>query len=163
MADWVLNPKKLRPSAQMPTMLHGATAESDARVIAAYLGSLKSGQPVKPVPVDAAAISAGQALYKQLNCAACHTLEKEPAAPGKLALGQAQRKFGQAGALSAFLQNPQAHYKWIRMPNFALAEKEANALAAFLFSAAARGRRGRGGRPTCTRRAACLAAPSRPG
>ena len=23
MADWVLNPKKLRPSAQMPTMLHG--------------------------------------------------------------------------------------------------------------------------------------------
>ena len=137
MADWVLNPKKLRPSAQMPTMLHGATAESDARVIAAYLGSLKSGQPVKPVPVDADAISAGQVLYKQLNCAACHTLEKVPAAPGKLAIGQAQRKFGQAGALSAFLQNPQAHYKWIRMPNFALAEKEANALAAFLFSAAA--------------------------
>ena len=137
MADWVLNPKKLRPSAQMPTMLHGATAESDARVIAAYLGSLKSGQPVKPVPVDADAISSGQALYKQLNCAACHTLEKEPAAPGKLAIGQARRKFGQAGALSEFLQNPQAHYKWIRMPNFALAEKEANALAAFLFSAAA--------------------------
>ena len=75
----------------MPPCLHGATAESDARAIAAYLGSLKSGQPVKPVPVDADAISAGQALYKQLNCAACHTLEKEPAAPGKLALGQAQR------------------------------------------------------------------------
>ena len=136
MADWVLYPKKLRPSAKMPAMLHEATAESDARAIAAYLGSLKSGQPVKPAPVDADAISAGQALYKQLNCAACHTLEKEPSAPGKLALGQAQRKFGQAGALSAFLQNPQAHYKWIRMPNFALAEKEANALAAFLFSAA---------------------------
>ena len=137
MADWVLYPKKLRPSAKMPAMLHEATAESDARAIAAYLGSLKSGQPVKPAPVDADAISAGQALYKQLNCAACHTLEKEPSAPGKLALGQAQRKFGQAGTLSAFLQNPQAHYKWIRMPNFALAEKEANALAAFLFSAAA--------------------------
>ena len=137
MADWVLYPKKLRPSAKMPAMLHEATAESDARAIAAYLGSLKSGQPVKPVPVDADAISAGQALYKQLNCAACHALEKEPAAPGKLALGQAQRKFGQAGALSAFLQNPQSHYKWIRMPNFALAEKEANALAAFLFSEAA--------------------------
>ena len=137
MADWVLYPKKLRPSAKMPAMLHEATAESDARAIAAYLGSLKSGQPVKPVPVDADAISDGQALYKQLNCAACHTLEKEPSAPGKLALGQAQRKFGEAGALSAFLQNPQAHYKWIRMPNFALAEKEANALAAFLFSAAA--------------------------
>ena len=137
MADWVLYPKKLRPSAKMPAMLHEATAESDSRAIAAYLGSLKSGQPVKPVPVDADAISAGQVLYKQLNCAACHALEKEPAAPSKLALGQAQRKFGQAGALSAFLQNPQAHYKWIRMPNFALAEKEANAFAAFLFSAAA--------------------------
>ena len=110
MADWVLYPKKLRPSAKMPAMLHEATAESDARAIAAYLGSLKSGQPVKPAPVDADAISAGQALYKQLNCAACHTLEKEPSAPGKLALGQVQRKFGQAGALSAFLENPQAHY-----------------------------------------------------
>ena len=60
MADWVLYPKKLRPSAKMPAMLHEATAESDARAIAAYLGSLKSGQPVKPVPVDADAISAGQ-------------------------------------------------------------------------------------------------------
>ena len=134
MADWVLNPKKLRPSAKMPAMLHGSAAEADARAIAAYLGSLKSGQPIRSVPVDAGGISAGQTLYKQLNCAACHTLEKEPVAPDKMALGQAQRKFSQAGALSAFLQNPQAHYKWIRMPNFALAEKEANALAAFLFS-----------------------------
>ena len=134
MADWVRNPKKMRPSAKMPAMLHGVTAEADARAIAAYLGSLKSGQPTRPVPVDEVGISAGHALYKQLNCAACHTLAREPVAPGKVALGQAQRKFGQAGALSAFLQNPQAHYKWIRMPNFALAVKEANALAAFLFS-----------------------------
>ena len=136
MADWVRNPKKMRPSAKMPAMLHGVTAEADARAIAAYLGSLKSGQPTRPVPVDEVGISAGHALYKQLNCAACHTLEKEPAEPGKLALDQAQRKFGQAGALSAFLRNPQVHYKWIRMPNFALTEKEANALAAFLFSKA---------------------------
>ena len=134
MADWVLNPKKMRPSAKMPAMLHSSTAEADARLIAAYLGSLKRGQPNKPVSVDSGGISKGQELYKQLNCAACHTLEKEPVVTGKLAIGQAQRKFEQAGALSAFLQNPQAHYKWIRMPNFALAEKEANALAAFLFS-----------------------------
>ena len=135
--EWVLTPKKLSPSAKMPAMLHGATAESGARAIAAYLGSLKSGQAAKPVEVDADAISAGHALYKQLNCAACHTLAEEPAKEGKLALGQAQRKFGQAGALSAFLQNPQAHYEWIRMPNFALSEVEANTIAAFLFSKSA--------------------------
>ena len=134
MADWVLNPKKMRPSAKMPAMLHSSTAEADARSIGAYLGSLKSEQPLKSVSVDADGISEGQALYKQLNCAACHTLEEEPAEKAKLAISQAQRKFGQAGALSAFLQNPQAHYKWIRMPNFVLARKEANSLAAFLFS-----------------------------
>ena len=136
MADWVLNPKKLRPSAKMPAMLHGVTAEADARAIAAYLSSLKSGLPVKPVPVDAGGISEGQALYKQLNCAACHTLAEEPLAVGKLPLGQARRKFGEAGSLSAFLQNPQAHYDWIRMPNFALSQAEANSLAAYLFSVA---------------------------
>ena len=35
MADWVRNPKKMRPSAKMPAMLHGVTAEADARAIAA--------------------------------------------------------------------------------------------------------------------------------
>ncbi|MAE31239.1 MAG: hypothetical protein CMO43_06550 [Verrucomicrobiales bacterium] len=136
MADWVLNPKKMRPSAKMPAMLHGGTAEADARAIAAYLGSLKSGQLTEPVQVDADTISAGQALYKQLNCTACHTLAEKPLEAGKLALGQARRKFGQAEALSAFLQNPQAHYEWIRMPNFALSQAEANSLAAYLFSVA---------------------------
>ena len=134
MADWVLNPKKMRSSAKMPAMLHSSTAEADAWSIAAYLGSLKSGQPANPVSVDFGGVSEGQALYKQLNCAACHTLEKETTVTVKLALGQAQRKFNQVGALSAFLQNPQEHYKWIRMPNFVLSKKEANALAVFLFS-----------------------------
>jgi mono/diheme cytochrome c family protein len=136
MADWVLNPKKLRPSAKMPAMLYGATAAADAKAIAAYLGTLKSAQPVSVMEVDAAAISSGQALFKQLNCAACHTLANEPVVSGKLALGQARRKFGQAGVLAAFLKNPQSHYRWIRMPNFALNDEEANALAAYLFSEA---------------------------
>jgi len=136
MADWVLNPKKLKPNAKMPAMLHGATAESEAQAIAAYLGSLKSGQPTKPVSVGVDAISVGQVLYKQFNCAACHTLAEEPLTEGKLALGQARRKFREAGSLAVFLQNPQAHYDWIRMPNFALNEAESKSLAAYLFSVA---------------------------
>ena len=62
MADWVLNPKKMRPSAKMPAMLHTSTAEADARLIAAYLGSLKRGQPNKLVSVDSGGISKGQEL-----------------------------------------------------------------------------------------------------
>ena len=134
--DWLLNPKKLRPSAKMPSMLHGVTAQTDARAIAAYLGSLKSGKKSNLMQVDERVVSEGQALYNQLNCAACHTLAGEPAAAAKLSLGQARRKFIQPAALSDFLQNPQEYYHWIRMPNFTLSEVEANALSAYLFSVA---------------------------
>ena len=38
------------------------------------------------------------------------------------------------GALAAFLRQPEANHRWIRMPNFRLAEKEAADLAAYLES-----------------------------
>jgi mono/diheme cytochrome c family protein len=36
------------------------------------------------------------------------------------------------GALEAFLKKPEAHYAWIRMPNFRLSDEEAGQLAAYL-------------------------------
>ena len=134
MAEWILNPAQLRPQATMPALLHGATAE--AKAIAAFLGSLKSGDNSLGEKVDVASAELGQKLFTQLNCAACHTSAGQPPAEGKVALGQVGWKFGQAGSLAAFLRNPQAHYRWNRMPNFALTPDEAIALAAHLFQSA---------------------------
>ena len=134
MAKWILNPARLRPQATMPALLHGVA--DDANAIAAFLGSLKSGDNSPGEKVDAGSAGAGQKLFAELNCAACHTTAGQPAAEGKVALGQVRWKFGQAGSLAAFLRNPQAHYRWNRMPNFALTPDEAAALAAHLFQSA---------------------------
>ena len=134
MAQWILNPAKLRPQATMPSLLHGAA--DDANAIAAFLGSLKSDDNSPGEKVDAGSAGAGQKLFAELNCAACHTSAGQPAAAGKVALGQVRWKFGQAGSLAVFLQNPQAHYRWNRMPNFGLKPDEAAALAVHLFESA---------------------------
>jgi len=133
MAEWILNPTQLSPQANMPSMLHGASADADARMIAAFLGSLKSSDSFPAVKVDVATAEKGQKLFTQLNCAACHTTAGDPTAEGKVTLRQVRWKFGQAGLLSAFLSNPQAHYRWNLMPNFGLKSDEAAALSAFLF------------------------------
>jgi mono/diheme cytochrome c family protein len=139
MAEWILNPTQLRPQATMPALLHGATAE--AKAIAAFLGSLKSGDNSLGEKVDEQSAEVGQKLFTQLNCAACHTNAGQPPAEGKVALDQARWKFGQADSLATFLRNPQAHYRWNRMPNFALTPDEAAALAAHLFQSADLGKR----------------------
>ena len=135
-AGWVLNRAQLSPQANMPALLHGASADADARVIAAFLGSLKSSDSFPAVKVDVATAEKGQKLFSQLNCAACHTTAGDSTAEGKVALRHVRWKFGQAGLLSAFLSNPQAHYRWNRMPNFGLKPDEAAALSAFLFQSA---------------------------
>ncbi len=142
MAQWILNPARLRPRATMPLMLHGASIGADAGAIAAFLGSLKSGGSFPMVNDNAKTAEAGQKLFTQLNCVACHTVAGDSLAEGKVALGQVRWKFGQAGSLAAFLRNPQAHYSWNRMPNFALTQDEAAALAAHLFQSADLAKRG---------------------
>ena len=136
MAGWILNPAQLSPQANMPSMLHGASADTDAMMIAEFLGSLKSSDSFPTVKVDVATAEKGQKLFTQLNCAACHTTAEDLRAEGKVALSQVRWKFGKAGLLSAFLSNPQAHYRWNRMPNFDLKPDEAAALSAFLFQSA---------------------------
>ncbi len=140
MASWILDPKKMRSSAKMPVMLHGNNAENDANAIATYIASLNGtklnelsdSSDVKPIiGLD---VTEGQNLYQQMNCAACHTVAAGPDVEGKLSLYQTARKFSQPAWLSEFLQNPQEHYKWIRMPNFSFDKKESNALASYLFS-----------------------------
>ena len=103
MAGWILNPAQLSPQANMPSMLHGASADTDAMMIAEFLGSLKSSDSFPVVKVDVATAEKGQKLFTQFNCVACHTTAGDPTAEGKVALSQVRLKFGKAGLLSAFL------------------------------------------------------------
>jgi mono/diheme cytochrome c family protein len=149
MARWILDPKSIRPSAQMPKLLHGATAKEDAEAMAAYLASLKTGGEVKfstvayktkqNVPAEGeghAPNSDPKPLYERLHCTGCHNPPdaKEPD-PAKLSQKRIAEKFP-AGKLAEFLRKPDAHYAWTRMPDFHLSEKEAKELEDWLFAAA---------------------------
>lgn len=149
MARWILDPKLLRPSAQMPKLLKGANAKADAEAIAAYLASLRTGGEVKfsavgyktrqNEPADGEGTTpSGEAkpLYERLHCIGCHNppdaMEPDPA---KLSQKRIAEKFP-PGKLAEFLRAPEAHYAWTRMPNFHLSEKEAKELENWLFAAA---------------------------
>jgi mono/diheme cytochrome c family protein len=149
MARWILEPKSLRPGAQMPKVLHGAKAKEDAESIAAYLASLKTGGEVKlsettyktrqnePAEGEGhAATGDEKPLYERLHCIGCHNPPdaKEPD-PAKLSQKRIAEKFP-AGKLAEFLRAPEAHYAWTRMPNFHLSAKEAKELEDWLFAAA---------------------------
>ena len=137
MARWIADPKSMRSTARMPKLLHGPKAEEDAEAIAAFLVSLKAD----PAPKDAKEagaeqIEAGRKLFETLHCIACHntpgTTENDPQ---KVSFNHVREKFA-PGRLAAFLQKPDEHYAWIRMPNFKLTADEAARLAVFLESAA---------------------------
>lgn len=127
LAEWIQNPQAIRPMARMPRVLHGDGSRQEAQDMAAYLGSLKGsadattkGNPVK-----------GADLFSTLHCGACHVTAGQPAEEGKLSLSHVRAKFSE-GSLAAFLQQPEKHYQWIRMPNFGLTPEEASHLAAHL-------------------------------
>jgi mono/diheme cytochrome c family protein len=135
MARWVQDPKALRSTAHMPKVLHGPKAKEDAEAIAAYLASLKLETPKVAEPGNDQ-IGSGKALFETLHCAACHNApDASETDVAKIFLKQVREKFV-PGTLVAFLQKPNAHYAWIRMPNFKLSPEEAGQLAAYLVSAA---------------------------
>ena len=129
LARWIADPHALRPGTPMPQVLSGADTKDKAESVAAYLSSLK-GTPIPEVkPGD---IEAGKALYEKLHCAACHNPPDVAAAdPKKISQKQVKAKFS-PGALVAFLQKPNEHYAWIRMPGFKLTAEEAQNLGAYL-------------------------------
>ncbi len=137
MAKWILDPKSQRTAkVHMPKLLHGATAKADAEAIAAYLASLKSAGEEKAPAAAADAVASGKKLADTLHCVACHNLpEATKLEPTKITLKHVAEKFP-GGQLAAFLQKPDAHYRWIRMPRFKLTADEAGRLAAYLLAAA---------------------------
>ena len=144
-AHWIQNPKHFRADATMPRLTaepqKGANDQlmpsQQAWDIAAYLDTLGQKPPLQKRPADTKeSIAAGGNLFASLGCIGCHTLpthQDEKSVDGRVPLKWIQWKF-QRDAMSTFLMNPQAHYAWIRMPNFKLTEDEAKQIAAFLWS-----------------------------
>jgi len=146
MARWILDPKSSRANVHMPAVLHGPQAKEDAEAIAAYLASLKTGgdvaltesnsksKPASGGEPDAAAEN--KDLFDTLRCVACHyTPGDAQTDTNKISLTHVAQKFA-PGKLAEFLEAPEAHFAWIRMPNFQLSKKEATELSEFLLGKA---------------------------
>lgn len=137
MVRWIQDPKALRPTAHMPKVLHGSKAREDAESIATFLMPLKgeTASPSKTEP-NSDQISAGKNLFESLHCVACHNPNDGAEQDAKkISLKQVGAKFA-GGSLATFLLKPDAHYSWIRMPNFKLSQTQAEQLAAYLISTA---------------------------
>ena len=161
-AAWISNPRSLRADATMPrvhTMGGGAGGGRGqegmvsmwAADIAAYLGTL--GKPTDIAAFKPEAVKEGGHLFASLGCIGCHTRPDHHDAKtvdDRVPLKYVTAKW-QPAALRAFLLKPSAHYTWIRMPDFALSEADADALSAFLLShdiAPLPSRQGRGRAPS---------------
>lgn len=133
LTQWIGNPHALRASTPMPQVFRGADAKANADASAAYLASLKGDAKSEPAKGDT---EAGKALFEKLHCVACHTSpDGGETLPHQISHRQVNAKFA-PGALAAFLQKPEDHFAWIRMPNFKLSADEAKNLAEFLGSVA---------------------------
>ncbi len=124
LAKWIMNPHKLRHDTAMPALVKN---EKDALDIASYLAS--QGTPAAAANGDA---KLGGETFRNLGCIACHTRpDAATAVEGRIPLHRVAQKFTAAGIL-AFLKNPKAHNRDIRMPDFKLSDAEAANLSAWL-------------------------------
>lgn len=135
---WISDPKHLRPSTHMPTLVDATTAEGrqQAADLAAFLASSKIGMPATPAPEPSLAEKGGLHFH-ELGCVACHNPPEKSGGDldtGRVPLNNVASKY-QAGALVAFLKKPDAFHASSGMPDFKLSDEEANSLAAFLTKA----------------------------
>ncbi len=132
-ARWLADPAQLRPDARMPRLLHGPSADTDARDIATFLSNLRQPQPTQAAHT-AGSHDTGKLTFLKLGCVACHTPPGErPTDPAdsRLPLDGLHAKW-KPGALADHLQAPHQHHAWTRMPDFDLTTDEAADLEAFL-------------------------------
>ena len=115
------------------------TDEVDPRAwdIAAYLKSNAPADEAK-VATDSATIAKGARLFTGLGCVACHVapdIDDSDSTLARVPLKFVAAKFRPSGGCKqAFLLKPEAHYAWIKMPNFHLTDDEAAALTGYLLN-----------------------------
>lgn len=133
LVEWILHPAHLRNETSMPQLLN-AESPDDVQAAADIAAWLTDGQKTAATPeVKAAIVKAGEVVYSQQGCFACHRLTPpdEEDDFDRISLHQVGRKF-QPNALRDFLLQPQAHHQWTRMPDFRLSSTEATQLASYL-------------------------------
>ncbi len=131
LAEWVRDPKKVRPDASMPRFR--LDKDSDYDDLAAWLATL--GKPLEDSQFAADAAERGAGRFLELGCIACHVPPSQDAAAakssGRLALDFVPRKW-RPSALQQFLQSPLRDHPSTRMPDFRLDAEDAKALTAYL-------------------------------
>ena len=135
LAKWIANPKAVRPTTDMPRVLHDGDAAAKAADVAAYLSADAPDEPPAP-PADPATIAKGARLFTGLGCVGCHVapgLDDSDPTLNRISLTDVRSKFKPAG-LAEWLRSPEAHYAWVKMPNFHLSEPEVAALSGWLLS-----------------------------
>jgi mono/diheme cytochrome c family protein len=97
----------------------------------------RSGPNAKPTLADASdSPESGERkpIFERLHCTGCHNApDKSESDPQKISLKHVAAKFEKETSLRDFLKAPEQHFAWTPMPNFKLADAEADELAAFLF------------------------------
>ena len=130
--DWILNPQSLGSHARMPSLFRGAKAVDEVSAVVAFLRSTTAKKTSEAHLGIEGDVTAGKILFNDLNCIGCHQLgEGGPDGEDRISLDLVSQKF-RRGDLVGFLRNPSEHYPAIQMPDFALTQREASNLAAFL-------------------------------
>lgn len=118
---------------------YASVRREELRMADRIRSSLPPAKPEEIVTLDADLASEGERLYRNLRCASCHGTERDEVVPGfPPDLGYAGSKLGLEW-MREYLRHPYAiRYQSdgvrpaLRMPNFRLSEREADALATFL-------------------------------
>jgi mono/diheme cytochrome c family protein len=137
LADWIHDPKSVRPGTLMPKAVTGPDAAQQAADIAAML---TQGATPPAGKLDAAQVAPGGALFANLGCIGCHQrpdaeADGKPETLGRIPLAHLSDKYQlRTEALAAYLREPANHYPATRMPNFRLSEEESSQLANYLLA-----------------------------
>lgn len=132
---WISDPKHLRPTTHMPTLVNAETEEGrqQAADLAAYLAASKLGAAAVPAPAASLAEKGG-VHFHELGCVACHNAPDRTGGDldaKRVPLNNVASKY-QPGALVAFLKKPDAYHPFTGMPDFKMSDEEADSIAAFL-------------------------------
>lgn len=129
---WLQNPTHYKKDAIMPQLLsqNEKQGSNQARDIATFLLSLQVSNPWKETP--AGDPLEGEDVFRKLGCIQCHHFKPIfSVSDQRLSLIHINEKY-QKGALYRYLKSPSANYKWTRMPDFKLSDKQAQNLSAYL-------------------------------
>ncbi|MGZ5519062.1 MAG: hypothetical protein ACXWIU_01770 [Limisphaerales bacterium] len=133
-ARWVADPRSIRPDAHMP-QIRIASRPENARAIAAFLASTGTNisEPVQP-RLTSVEIKKAQAMFESQHCDVCHYTEGAGTPDTKkVSLANIAAKF-YPDALRAYIEKPDAFYKWTAMPRFRFGPGDADLMARWLIA-----------------------------